>query len=92
MTISPLLRLIVGGGLLLIIAIGAIAKLTETPGPVPQAASTPAAAVDHYVLALGWSPSYAPKRARMPTSAQCGAGKRFGFILRGLWPQTMTGR
>lgn len=41
---------------------------------------------DFYVLSLSWSPSYCASRSR-PDETQCGMGKRFGFVVHGLWPQ-----
>ena len=41
---------------------------------------------DYYLLSLSWSPSYcAEAAARDPL--QCGAGRRFAFVVHGLWPQ-----
>ena len=45
---------------------------------------------DYYVLALSWSPSYcAGARSRSRDDQQCAPrdGKRFSFVLHGLWPQ-----
>jgi ribonuclease T2 len=39
---------------------------------------------DYYLLTLSWSPTYCLTRGADP--AQC-AGKGFGFVLHGLWPQ-----
>jgi len=51
------------------------------------AASTPPGKFDYYVLSLSWSPEYCtgPGGARNP--AQCGEGRRYGFVVHGLWPQ-----
>ncbi len=41
---------------------------------------------DYYVLSLSWSPQHcATNGASSPR--QCGAGRRYGFIVHGLWPQ-----
>jgi ribonuclease T2 len=42
---------------------------------------------DYYVLSLSWSPEYCASRNSSPGDPQCGAGRRFGFVLHGLWPQ-----
>jgi ribonuclease T2 len=39
------------------------------------------------VLSLSWSPQFCQTRKFPPTDQQCGDGKRFGFIVHGLWPQ-----
>jgi ribonuclease T2 len=42
---------------------------------------------DYYVLALSWSPQFCagPNGASEP--GQCSGGRRFGFVVHGLWPQ-----
>ena len=42
---------------------------------------------DYYVLALSWSPAFCADRRPGTENAQCGAGRAFGFIVHGLWPQ-----
>ena len=42
---------------------------------------------DYYVLALSWSPAFCADRRSGTENAQCGAGRAFGFIVHGLWPQ-----
>ncbi len=47
-----------------------------------------AGAFDYYLLALSWSPSFCAlpgMAAREPR--QCGADRRYSFIVHGLWPQ-----
>ena len=41
---------------------------------------------DFYVLSLSWSPTYCAQADR-PDPTQCGAQKRLGFVVHGLWPQ-----
>ncbi|CAN5322921.1 ribonuclease T2 [soil metagenome] len=50
----------------------------------PRPGGSPAGEYDYYVLSLSWSPVYCESHPR--DVAQCG-GKRFGFVLHGLWPQ-----
>jgi ribonuclease T2 len=42
---------------------------------------------DYYVLALSWSPTFcaSPRGDREPR--QCGPGRRYSFVVHGLWPQ-----
>ncbi len=42
---------------------------------------------DYYVLALSWSPSYCAAEGDNANRQQCGAARRYGFIVHGLWPQ-----
>jgi len=42
---------------------------------------------DYYVLSLSWSPEHCSTAAGKGDSQQCGSGRRFGFVVHGLWPQ-----
>lgn len=42
---------------------------------------------DFYLLSLSWSPEYCAGSAGGRDSGQCGEGRRFGFVVHGLWPQ-----
>lgn len=44
---------------------------------------------DYYVLALSWSPTHCMTAVRGKDDMQCAGrdGRRYGFILHGLWPQ-----
>jgi ribonuclease T2 len=68
---------------------------SEAP-PAPadiQAPSNGAGAVpigknfDFYVLSLSWSPSYCEAEGSDADRQQCAAGRPYGFVVHGLWPQ-----
>ncbi len=42
---------------------------------------------DYYVLSLSWSPTWCALEGEARNSPQCDRGKRFGWVLHGLWPQ-----
>ncbi len=42
---------------------------------------------DYFVLALSWSPSYCASPDGADDRQQCAPGKRFAFVVHGLWPQ-----
>ena len=46
---------------------------------------------DYYVLSLSWAPAFCARESRAAESDQCGAGKRFGWVVHGLWPQFAEG-
>jgi ribonuclease T2 len=46
-----------------------------------------AGAFDYFVLALSWSPSYCASSAGQNDTSQCSPGRRFAFVVHGLWPQ-----
>lgn len=54
---------------------------TSAPG-----AATRATPFDFYLLSLSWSPDYCAESGSSDP-AQCGVGRRLGFVLHGLWPQ-----
>ena len=47
--------------------------------------------VDYYALALSWSPTYCGSNSGQDDVQQCGRGRRYGFVLHGLWPQWQRG-
>lgn len=42
---------------------------------------------DYLVLSLSWSPTYCDGPEARDDVQQCGLGKRFAFVVHGLWPQ-----
>lgn len=42
---------------------------------------------DFYLLSLTWSPSYCAAEGGARGDAQCETGRRYGFLVHGLWPQ-----
>jgi len=49
--------------------------------------SVRAAGFDYYVLSLSWSPQHCAEVSRPSDDSQCGRGRRYGFVVHGLWPQ-----
>lgn len=47
---------------------------------------------DSYLLALSWSPAYCAGQGGERNDPQCAEGRRFAFVLHGLWPQYDNGR
>ncbi|NNE23999.1 MAG: ribonuclease T2 [Rhizobiales bacterium] len=46
---------------------------------------------DYYTLALSWSPTFCRSPAGQRNPSQCSAGRRFAFVVHGLWPQFTRG-
>jgi len=42
---------------------------------------------DYYALTLSWSPTFCRSPAGQRNPAQCSQGRRFAFVVHGLWPQ-----
>jgi ribonuclease T2 len=59
--------------------------------PVAMAKQPRAGAFDYFVLALSWSPTYCASNAGQRDSTQCSPGRRFAFVVHGLWPQYQQG-
>jgi ribonuclease T2 len=89
-------------GLVVLIAVAAVLMYLENRGgdaPSPQPGSTPArtaaqtdsapGAFDYYSLVLSWSPTHCETPEGRDDEAQCARrdGRRYAFILHGLWPQ-----
>ena len=54
-----------------------------------KAASSPI--FSYYLLSLSWAPDFcAQSKSKDP--AECGTGRKVGFVVHGLWPQGDTGR
>ena len=70
--------------LFLFIANFGLAGAADAKGPVPGQ-------FDYYVLALSWSPSYCAGEAGQNDHQQCAPGRRFAFVVHGLWPQYAKG-
>lgn len=41
----------------------------------------------YYVLVLSWSPDFCATNQQAAHSTQCESGRKYGFVLHGLWPQ-----
>jgi ribonuclease T2 len=62
-----------------------------SPVPASPADAPKPGQFDYYVLALSWSPSYCAGEAGQNDSQQCAPGRRFAFVVHGLWPQYAKG-
>ncbi|MBS1183128.1 MAG: ribonuclease [Proteobacteria bacterium] len=56
-------------------------------GPAAAMAGDTPGRFDFYVLSLTWSPSYCEAEGGERDDAQCQTGRRYGFLVHGLWPQ-----
>ena len=59
----------------------------QDPDEAPSLGPGPSGSFDDYVLSLSWSPQFCSTRKFAPSDQQCGEGRRFGFVVHGLWPQ-----
>jgi ribonuclease T2 len=70
---------------LLLVALMCVLPLTP-----PRAQQALPGVFDYFVLALSWSPTYCATAGRNDVT-QCSPGRKFAFVLHGLWPQYQNG-
>ncbi|MFM2060794.1 MAG: hypothetical protein RLZZ507_464 [Cyanobacteriota bacterium] len=78
----PIKNVVIASSLLittLAIPNSAVAQKPATPGKF-----------DFYVLALSWSPDHCARNGNRDPQ-QCSPGRKYGFVLHGLWPQYQKG-
>jgi ribonuclease T2 len=83
--LTPILRLLVAFGLIVLAALGA-----GRPAAAQDSRQNAPGEFDFYVLSLSWSPSFCEEAAERGNAgrsqAQCG-DRPFSFVVHGLWPQ-----
>ena len=47
---------------------------------------------DYYLLVLSYAPDFCDEPGGNKDPRECGAGKKIGFVVHGLWPQSLAGR
>jgi len=52
----------------------------------------PSGSFTYYLLTLSWAPDFCAQPNAPKDPAECGPGKKIGFVVHGLWPQGDTGR
>ncbi len=55
-------------------------------------APAPAPAFSYYLLTLSWAPDFCAQAGNNSNPAECGTGRKTGFVVHGLWPQGDSGR
>jgi ribonuclease T2 len=73
----------------LTVSVVVIAAMAATL-PLPAAKRKKAAAsgvFSYYLLALSWAPDFCAQPDNPKNPAECGAGRKVGFVVHGLWPQ-----
>jgi ribonuclease T2 len=67
-------------------ALAGIVALLALGAPLQVGAGS-AGDFDYYVLSLSWSPTWCASDAGRNDAEQCASGRRFAFVVHGLWPQ-----
>jgi ribonuclease T2 len=65
---------------------GALARTKRKPGEKVAPGD-----FDYYLLALSWAPDFCARPDVQKDPRECGAGRKVGFIVHGLWPQQEDG-
>jgi ribonuclease T2 len=76
---------------LVAVRLGAFALLFLWGAGAGAAEHRSAGTFDYYVLALSWSPTYCASDRGRGSAFQCGSGRRYAFVVHGLWPQYREG-
>lgn len=65
--------------------------LVVVPALTARADGERAGTFDYYILSMSWSPNWCIRTGVAQNSPQCAEGRRFGWVLHGLWPQNLRG-
>jgi ribonuclease T2 len=58
----------------------------------PRLAEAQSGGFDYYLLSLSYAPDFCAQPGGSKAPRECGAGRRAGFLVHGLWPQSNAGR
>jgi ribonuclease T2 len=72
------------------IVIAALVATMPLTAAKKKKATTPA--FTYYLLSLSWAPDFCAQAGKNPDPAECGTGRKIGFVVHGLWPQGNTGK
>lgn len=84
----PRRQLLVAGIVLLLVAGAASSRSSRRRA----AHSDGGASFDYYLLTLSWAPDFCAGAGANQDPRECGPGRRLGFVVHGLWPQSNSGR
>jgi ribonuclease T2 len=75
-----------------IVVIAVVAVTMPLTAARKKKKAAPPAAFTYYLLTLSWAPDFCAQAGAAKNPAECGAGKKIGFVVHGLWPQGDTTR
>jgi ribonuclease T2 len=86
-------RQILIAAIVCLLAAGAATSRKRNGGSAAAPTAAPAAApFDYYLLTLSWAPDFCAAPGGNKDPRECGIGRKVGFVVHGLWPQSNTGR
>ena len=74
-----------------VVVIAAMAATLPLPAAKKKNAAAPGV-FSYYLLALSWAPDFCAQPGNPKNPAECGVGRKVGFVVHGLWPQADTAR
>ncbi len=74
------------------VVIAAVAATMPLTAARKKARTAAPGAFTYYLLALSWAPDFCAQAGAAKNPAECGAGKKIGFVVHGFWPQGDTTR
>jgi ribonuclease T2 family protein len=69
-----------------VVVIASMAATLPLPAAKRKKAVAPGV-FSYYLLALSWAPDFCAQPDNPKNPAECGAGRKVGFVVHGLWPQ-----
>jgi len=70
----------------------ALAAAISAPAKKKKPPKTSAASFSYYLLTLSWAPDFCAVPSNPKDPAECGTGRKIGFVVHGMWPQGDQGR
>jgi len=76
----------------LVLTAALAASALAAPARKKKPGKTSAANFTYYLLTLSWAPDFCAVPSNPKDPAECGKGRKVGFVVHGLWPQSDQGR
>lgn len=71
----------------LVLTAALAAAAVAAPARKKRSGKTSAANFTYYLLTLSWAPDFCAIPSNPKDQAECGKGRKIGFVVHGLWPQ-----
>ena len=78
--------------ILSMVALAVLAATLPLTAAKRKKVAASSAEFSYYLLALSWAPDFCAQAGPNANPAECGTGRKIGFVVHGLWPQGDSGR
>ena len=75
-----------------VVLLAALAATLPLPAAKRKKTASPPGVFSYYLLTLSWAPDFCAQPGNPKNPAECGVGKKVGFVVHGLWPQADNAR